>query len=189
MSNASHLRAGLAASLLAASLLFSTPLSTPARAFLTIQREHLTPEEVELVRDNQELDKRTAIFAKAVERRLQALASTPATPSKKEQKESEKWGALPTSTRAQFLSDIAKILDEAITNIDDAALHNDKSPLIPKSLRQLASACNRFLPQLTSMRESAQEGAERDWLEKAVENAEEIIGAAGKLSAEAEKKH
>jgi hypothetical protein len=138
------------------------------------QRESLTPEEVELVRDNQELDKRTAIFVKAVERRLVAITGqqpTPAKPSKKDK-----------------LDEIARILDEAITNIDDASLHNEKSPLIPKALRHLAAACTRMLPQLTSMRASSQEEAERQWLEKGIESMEEIIAASAKLPPEPEKK-
>ena len=155
------------------------------------QRESLTPEEVELVRDNQELDKRTAIFVKAVERRLVAITGqqpTPAKPSKKDKLDEDEWGVLPQSTRKQLLADIARILDEAITNIDDASLHNEKSPLIPKALRHLAAACTRMLPQLTSMRASSQEEAERQWLEKGIESMEEIIAASAKLPPEPEKK-
>src|SRR5918912_937895 len=40
------------------------PLAAPAAAQ---QREHLTPEEIELVRDNQELDARTKVFITAAE--------------------------------------------------------------------------------------------------------------------------
>lgn len=155
----------------------------------TQQRDHLTAEEVELVRDNQELDKRTAVFVKAVERRLLAMSAggAPAASQKKAEKESDKYGALPPSTRAQLLSDVARILDEAATNIDDASLHNEKSSLIPKSLRLLAAACQRFLPQLASARDAARDDSEREWVERAIERAQEVVEAAGKLPADAKK--
>ena len=167
-----------------ASLLFSAilihylfpaaPMARPA------QREHLTPQEIELVRDTQELDRRTDVFIKAVERRVLLLTDPPAA-EKQAQKDAEKWGELPKSTRTQLFSDIARILDEAVTNIDDAAVRSPKSSLLPKSLRKLADACARFLPQLTPMRDRAQDELERDRLEQAIENAQEVVGAANKL--------
>ncbi|HEY0077036.1 MAG TPA: hypothetical protein VGB73_00200 [Pyrinomonadaceae bacterium] len=177
-----------------ASLLLLLTASHAAAVVRLTQRESLTPEEVELVRENQELDKRTAIFVKAVERRLAAITGVQPTvsksskSSKKEKLDEDEWGVLPESTRPQLLADIARILDEAVTNIDDAALHNEKSPLIPKALRHLAAASARMLPQLTSMRAASQEEVERQWLEKSIESLEEIIAAAGKLPAETEKK-
>jgi hypothetical protein len=176
---------------LAAFLLFSVALAAPRFvAASATQREHLTPEEVEMVRDNQELDKRTEVFVKAVERRLAVITGAPQaqTPTKREQKEADKWGAIPKGTRAQLLGDVARILGEAVTNIEDAAIHEEKSPLIPKSLRILGEACKRFLPQLAALRSSVNEDAEREPLEKAVENAQEIIEAADKLPAEVKKK-
>lgn len=156
------------------------------------QREHLTAEEIEQVRDNQELDKRIGVFIKAVERRLQVInGQTPALSKKAEKeaaKDAELYGALPQGTRAQLLSDIANILDEAITNIDDAAIHSEKSPLIPKALRKLAEASERFMPQFVALRDKAQEGAERDWLERSYENAQSIVQAAKKLPEETKKK-
>jgi len=173
--------AKLAPLLLVTALLFH-PLVSPlaALAFTLTQREHLTAEEVEFVRDAQELDRRMAVFIKAAERRLLAITD-PATAAKQEQKEAEKWGAIAASTRAQLLSDIARILDEAITNIDDAGVHNAKSPLIPKSLQKLAEASNSFLPKLTALRSSAAESSERDSLEQAIEHVQTVIEAAGKL--------
>ncbi len=147
------------------------------------QREHLTPEEVELVRDNQMLDARVAVFVKAVERRLLVLSGSQAV-EKDSSKDSEKWGALPKGTRAQLISDVARIMEEAVTNIEDASIRSEKSSLIPKSLRKLAEASNRFLPQLNAMRETTQDEAERDLLEQAIESAQEVVNAAAKLPAE-----
>src|ERR1043165_376407 len=86
------------------------------------QREHLTPEEIELVRDNQELDKRTGVFIHAAERRLLAVTN-PDEFAKEAAKDKDKWGEV-KGTHAQLFYDISKILDEAVVNVDDSALHN-----------------------------------------------------------------
>ncbi|HEX8472870.1 MAG TPA: hypothetical protein VF666_02465 [Pyrinomonadaceae bacterium] len=174
-----------------ASLVLFASLLTAHAASLT-QREHLTPEEIEQVRENQELDKRIGVFVKAVERRMQAATgqSSPLLSKQAQklaQKDEETLGALPPSTRAQLFSDIAKILDEAIVNIDDAAIHAAKSPLVPKALRKLADAAGRILPQLTTMRDAIEAGGERESLELAIENAQSIVEAAKKIPSETKK--
>ncbi|HYE16430.1 MAG TPA: hypothetical protein VD968_18470 [Pyrinomonadaceae bacterium] len=140
------------------------------------RRDHLTPEEIELIRDNQELDKRTEVFIKAAERRLLALTDSAAA-AKQLEKDTEKWGVV-KGTREQLLYDISKILDEAVVNIDDAHLHSPDSPLLRKSLFKLSEAAARFLPQLAPLRQSTQSEKERDILERAIESVEEIVEAA-----------
>jgi hypothetical protein len=141
-------------------------------------RDHLTPQEADMVRDAQELDKRTAVFIKAAERRLLAVNDPNALKQSKD--EIEKWGEL-KGTRADFLYDLSKILDEAITNIDDVSSRDERNPLVPKSIRKLAEASSRILAQLAPLRDKVEAGKERTWLESAVENAQEIVEAAGKL--------
>src|SRR5215207_9905228 len=85
-----------AASLLLA-LCACLSLAAPAPAQ---KREHLTPEEIELVRDNQELDLRTKVFITAAERRLLAVTN-PAESAKNAPKEKEKWGEV-QGTRTQL---------------------------------------------------------------------------------------
>lgn len=147
-------------------------------------RDHLTAEEADLVREEQTLDRRTAVFVKAVERRFLVLTDASAAASKVVQKDSGKWGELPKGTRAELLGDIAKILDEAITNIDDAADRDDKNPMLPKSLRKLSEASTRFLAQLNTMRAAAQSDDEREAIDQAIENAQTIVTAAQKLPPE-----
>ena len=162
-------------------LLVSLPCSASATAR---QREHLTDEEVELVRDNQELDKRTAVFIKAAERRLLAVTS-PEEAAKQSAKDKETWGEV-KGTRAQLLYDISKILDEAVVNIDDSALHNPDSPLLRKSLYMLSEAVGRILPQLDRLRAGAREQTEADQLDRAIETAKEIANAARERGVNAE---
>ncbi|MCA1593637.1 MAG: hypothetical protein LC754_13495 [Acidobacteria bacterium] len=165
-------RAALA--LLLFSLVSSLPATTSTRTHAQ-GREHLTPEEIEQVREAQELDRRTAVFVKAAERRLLALAD-PASLAKQSEKDTEKWGTV-KGTRTQLLGDLSKILEEAVTNIDDAAQRNPKSPLLQKSLRKLSEAVNRFMPQLTPLRDAAQDIRERETVEEVIERAREIIEA------------
>src|SRR5215467_7109271 len=114
------------------------------------QRDHLTPQEVDLVKVAQVLDKRIDVFIKAVERRLMVINGSTNTiaNTKQAKKEAELWGDLPKGSRAELVSDIARILDEAITNIDDVSMHDERNPLIGKSLRKLAQATNTIMEQL-----------------------------------------
>jgi hypothetical protein len=169
----------------AASLLFALCLCLTLAAPAAAQkREHLTPEEIELVRDNQELDLRTGVFIKAAERRLLAVIN-PAESAKNAPKEKEKWGEVQGS-RVQLIYDISKILDEAVVNVDDVAERNPESPLLRKSLYMLSEATGRMLPELTKLREAAASEAEADQLDRALETAREITDAAKERGVTAE---
>lgn len=152
-------------------------------AFAVQRREHLTSQEIDMVRDAQELDRRTAIFIKAAERRMLLLSDPQAPVSKHSQKDFSNMGEIPQSTRAQLFSDLAGILDEAIDNIDNAQEHNVQSSLIPKAVKNLTEASKRFLAQLMPLREKT-EGGERELLEQVIDNLNQIIEASKKLPAE-----
>lgn len=153
----------------------------------TQKREHLTPQEVEMVADTQELDKRIAVFIKIAERRLLAIAN-PSSAQAQSPKEVEKWGELPKGTRANLFYDLARTLDEAINNVDDVATRTPDSALLPKAVRKLAEASARFLLQLTPLRESATADGEREALEQAIDDLQQIIEAAKKLPEETPEK-
>jgi hypothetical protein len=189
LDHAEHARL-LAPALLSALLVAAWGLSAamPHETNAAPQREHLTPEEIEMVRDNQELDKRIGVFIKAAERRFLAVtepssatgaATTTVAARPLVAKDAVKWGEV-KGTRTQLLSDYARILDEAITNIDDTAVRSPTSPLLKKSLNKLAEASRRFLPPLAALRDAAQDETEREALERAIERTQEIIEAAQK---------
>ncbi|CAN5512298.1 hypothetical protein BH20ACI3_BH20ACI3_01200 [soil metagenome] len=161
-------------------------LTSPARVGGQ-SRAHLTTQEVELVKDAQVLDQRIDIFVKAADRRLLVLTGI-APSSKQLKKDSEKWGELPNGSRAELLGDIAKILDEAITNIDDVSARDEKNPLIPKALRKLAAEATRIFDQLRPLREQAKSDIEIARFEELTENAESIVEAVKKLPPPVEKK-
>src|SRR3977135_164089 len=116
-------------------------------------RDHLTDQETELVRFYQELDKRIEVFIKAIDRRFAIVNGTTAPAAKKLIKDEPEWGEAPKGTRAELLGDIAGILDEAITNIDDVSRRDEKSPLLSRSLRKLTASANGYLKQLATLRD------------------------------------
>ena len=166
-------------------LIFSLCTTRETRAVQA--RDHLTEQEVEIVKDTQILDKRIEVFIKAADRRMQVLTGTQATNAKQSKKEAELWGALPTGTRAELIGDIARIFDEAITNIDDVSSRDEKNPLIHKALRNLAAAVTRIVGQLKPMEAQLKGDSELSTFDQLVENAESIIQAANKLPPPAEK--
>jgi len=152
------------------------------------QRDHLTPQEVDLVKEAQMLDKRIEVFIHATDRRLIVLNGTQAANAKLIKKDSELWGDLPTGTHAELFNDIARILDEAITNIDDVSSRDERNPLIAKALRRLAQATSNIMTQIMPFRDQAKGEAEVASLEMLNDNAQQILAAAKKLPPEVEKK-
>lgn len=163
-----------------------TAVALPPRAQSFQARDHLNAEEADLVKDAQVLDQRIEVFVRAADRRL--LVLTGAVDSTHRLKDSEKWGERPTGTRADLLGDIAKILDEAIANIDDVSSRDEKNPLIPKALRKLAAAVTRIFDQLRPMEVQVRGDAEIARFEQLRENGESILEAAKKLPPPIEKK-
>jgi hypothetical protein len=175
-------RAGLSALLLIAFVLLSP--QQPAHAATVQRREHLTEQEVEMVRDTQELDRRAELFIKIAERRLLVVTGAPEA-SSPSAKDLEKWGAVPKGSRSAIFNDLARIFDEAINNVDDVAARTPDSALIPKAVRKLEAAATRFLPQLTALRESANTAdGERESLEQVIDNLQQIVEAAKRLPEE-----
>jgi hypothetical protein len=146
-------------------------------------RDPLTDPESELVRFHQELDKRIEILIKAADRRFAILNNTPQPSIKKLMKDEPDWGELPKGTRAQLLGDIAAILDEAITNIDDVSRRDEKNPLISRSLRRLAAVSNGYVANLNVLRNQTNDDDELAAIARALDNAAQIIEVGGKLPA------
>lgn len=147
------------------------------------QRDHLTDAETDLIRYWQELDKRTEVFIKAADRRWTIINGGTPPPIKKAMKDEPDWGDVPKGTRAELLGDIAGILDEAITNIDNAAGHDSKNPLLSRALRKLNAAASNYVTQLNSWKAKTTNPDEVAALERINDEAQEIIQASGHLPA------
>jgi len=151
----------------------------PARA----QRDHLTDAETDLIRFYQELDKRIEVMIKAADRRFAIINGTAQPATKKLMKDEPDWGEVPKGTRAELLGDIAGILDEAITNIDDVSRRDEKNPLISRSLRKLTAAASAYLNQLNTLKTKVTDADEAAAIERVADNANQILEAGGKLPA------
>ena len=148
-------------------------------------RDHLTDAETDLIRFHQELDKRIEVFIKAIDRRLEIINGVADPKMKKVVKGEPDWGDAPKGTRAELIGDIAGILDEAITNIDDVSRRDEKNPMISRSLRKLTAAANGYLAQLNAMKSKITNPDEIAALERVADNANQIIEAGKNLPAAA----
>ncbi|MBS1811815.1 MAG: hypothetical protein JST84_26885 [Acidobacteria bacterium] len=141
-------------------------LALPAHAQ---KRDHLTEKEVDWVREVQVIDKRIEVFIKAADRRILVLVNPDA---KQPKKEEEKWGPLPTGTKAELLEDYKHILEEAEEKLDDAYSRNDN--LIAKALSKFKEAARKHLEQLRSLESKMTETKELRALAEAIEEAETV---------------
>ena len=144
-------------------------------------RDHLTNEEIELVRDVQTIDGRMEIYVKAIDRRLLVL-NNDNTQARQVEKDSKKWGEFPTGSRLELLLDIKKILQEAIDKIDDVAAHDAKSELIPYAVHILADGVRRFVPELEKLQATATEKREKGVIADSLEFSNQINEAAAKIA-------
>jgi hypothetical protein len=145
------------------------------------RRDYMTDAESDVVRDAQEIDRRIDVLVKMIERRFAVLNNQPFSAGK----DAEKWGEDPKGTRLELLSDISKLLQKAIDDIDDVAAHNRMdSKLFPKAMRNLADASQRFLPQLKAVYDKSPDEREKGVLMSASEFCNQIIEASVKVPKE-----
>lgn len=144
------------------------------------RRDNLTYEEVELIRDVQELDKRMEIYIKTIDRRFLVLDGD-TSQAKQIEKDQYKWGELPAGTRSELFLDIKNILLEAIDKIDDVAENDGKSVLIPPAVHTLADAARRFIPKFQSYAEKTTDKKDLGSLSKSIEFCNQIIEASEKV--------
>jgi hypothetical protein len=162
---------------------------------VSAQRDYLTPEEVELVRDAQEIDRRIDVLTKAIDRRFDVMGVNVGG-MKFSEKDVEKWGDLPKGTKTQLILDIKRILQKAVDDIDDIAQHNmqtdtDKNfggKLFPRAVRNLAAAAKRYQPALRSELDNTKDNADKGPIMDSLDLCDQIVEAVAKLPAEETKK-
>ena len=161
--------------------------SVPAAA----QRDSMTEAEIELVRDNQDIDKRIDVLTKMIDRRFAALGVAVGG-WKPTEKDRSKWGEEPVGTRSELLWDIRQLLQKAIDDIDVVALHNENTvtqnktsgPLFPKGVRSLAAAAARYLPPLESLAAAAKDEREKGLILTSIESCKAILESVTNLPPE-----
>lgn len=166
------------------------------------QRDYFTDAEIELIRNNQEIDKRIDVLIHAIDRRFLVLKLDVSAPARNAK--DEDWGELPKGNRVDLLYDIKRILQKAIDDIDslserpssaiisDPDSPNEKKPkgfevLFPKAVRSLAAAARRYQPVLKAEFDKKNEKAELGSIMDSLEMCDQIIVAVPKLPAEVKK--
>lgn len=158
------------------------------------QHDYLTEQEIELVRDAQDIDDRIHVLTGAIERRFTVLKVTAV--AAKPAKDSDKWGPMPTGTRLELLDDVRKLLQKAIDDVDNAVDHpvvyeDDKNrsekqkkrdaQRFPGAVNSLAAAAKSYVPIFNTLLEQTKDDRERGVILDALDSCQQIIEAAGKL--------
>lgn len=168
------------------------------------RRDYLTDEEIELVRDANEIDRRIDVLVKAIDRRLLVI-NNDTTQEKQLKKDSDKWGELPTGTKTELLSDISNILQKAIDDIDDLASRKELNEKVlqgtaendvdedtkriiktndqkfPAAVHNLADASRKYLPILETFGANAGNEKEKGVILRAIESCNMIIEASAQV--------
>ena len=183
----------------AAAVIASVNISVEAQ-----RRDFLTDDEIEIVRDTQQIDQRVAVLVHAADRRFTALGIANAetgdndkdVKKDKKEKDSDKWGAVPTGTRFELLDDVRRILQKAADDIDNLATRPDSivvegpaknqkpktyKEVFPKAVHILASAAKRFKPILEKQTDLAKDEREKGVILQSIELCGEIINAESQL--------
>lgn len=184
------------------------PVLLAAVAFLLLlpatilcQRDYFTPEEVEIIRDAQQIDRRVDALVRMIDRRFAALNVNVNAPTYKEVKGVE-WGQPPTGSRLDLLIDIKRILQKAVDDIDNLSERpnsmyieepdpKDKHPkkqasfaeLFPIAVHNLAAAANRYGPVLKTELDKTKLPEEKGAILDSIEMCDEIVAAVNKLPA------
>lgn len=165
------------------------------------RRDFMTDEEIELIRDSQDIDARIEVLAKMIDRRFEVLGIEVGG-WKQGGKQSDAWGAAPKGSRLEILSDIKKLLEKAIDDIDNLSEHPDSAPIREKgdkeakkdpqrfsvAVRSLGQAAQRYLPVFRSQLDNSNDDMEKGLLLTSIDFSNQIIEAVGKLSPEVRKK-
>ncbi|MGH9949746.1 MAG: hypothetical protein ACRD6X_21470 [Pyrinomonadaceae bacterium] len=119
------------------------------------KRDYLTEAEIEIVRNNQDVDLRIAVLARMVDRRF-AVIGIQTGGKKPSGKSSDEWGEEPKGTRLEILTDIRQLIEKAIDDIDTLVgrlpekmkEQRKGESIFNKAVRSLAGSANRWLSLL-----------------------------------------
>ena len=166
-------------------LLGVTSTSHPQR------RDPMTEEEIELVRNSQDIDKRIDVLTKMIDRRFAAMGIDVGG-WKQSGKDQETWGDIRTGSKSQLLFDVRELLQKAIDDIDDVAMHNENTLtqnkteglLFPAAVRSLAAAATRYLGPLKTTLATTTDNRDKGLILASIEHCEAIIESVSKLPPE-----
>lgn len=158
------------------------------------RRDFLTDEEIEIVRDAQDIDARIDVLVKMMDRRFGVLGIN-VNGWKEGGKSSASWGESPKGARSELLNDIKKILQKAVDDIDNLAANPNSVPIrdkddkrakkdperFPKAVRALAAASKRYLEPLKMELDRSTRDEEKGSIIDSIDLCNQIIEAVGRL--------
>jgi hypothetical protein len=155
------------------------------------RRDYMTEPEIELVRNNQDIDKRIEMLTKMIDRRFTAMGIEVGG-WKQSEKDNEKWGDIRSGTKSELLYDVRQLLQKAVDDVDDVALHNENTltqnkvggELFPKAVRNLAAAATRYLEPLKATLAKTPDERDKGLILSSIESCQEIIESVKQLPPE-----
>ncbi len=164
------------------------------------RRDFMTEQEIEIIRDAQDIDIRIEVLSRMIDRRFSVLAID-VKGWKDAQKQSDIWGELPKGLRLDLFSDIKKLLQKAVDDIDNLASHPDSAPIREKgdkrtkkdperfgnAVRNLGTAAGRYLAPLKMELDKTTDEKEKGPILDSIDLCDQIIEAVGKLPPEVKK--
>lgn len=142
------------------------------------RRDYMTDPEIEIVREAQEIDLRVGALVRMIDRRFAVLNNEVL----KKEKDDETWGEHPKGTRGELLSDISKLLQKSIDDIDQVVERNSvDAKMFPKAMKHLNASCVRFVPKLKMEYDKAADEKEKGSIMGSLEFCGQITEATAKL--------
>jgi len=154
------------------------------------RRDFVTEQEAELLRKYQSIDQRIDVLVKMIDRRL--VVAGIADVKWRAKKDSVEWGPEPTGTRLELLSDVRRLFQKAVDDIDDVASRSENaaetnfvgSAEFNSAVKKLAAASRRLGPLFESEAERVENPKERGLLLEAADLARQVIEAESNLPKE-----
>ena len=162
-------------------------------SYSSFAKDYLNEQEVDRVREAQEIDKRTMVFLKIATRRLDTIlgvktVEVPQPAKKKDKKEKKKekeeeelsqdYGPDPVGSTSQLLAGYTNAIVEMMDKIDDAYEKRKDDPKLSKALEKVREGGKEQLGRLEQVRAKLKSDEEQRLLEKAIETVKmAVLGA------------
>lgn len=154
------------------------------------RRDFVTEQEAELIRKYQSIDKRIEILIKMIDRRLTVAGV--ADIKWRGKKDSDEWGPEPTGSRLELFSDIRRLFQKAVDDIDDVASRSENSTEtnivgsaeFNSAVHKLADAARRLGPVFEQEAERVENPKERGLLLESADLARQVLEAESNLPKE-----
>src|SRR5947209_4337629 len=156
------------------------------------RRDYMTDEEIEIARNAQDVDVRIEVLVRMADRRFAALGIEVGG-WKASDRDSSTWGPAPKGSRADLFSDIKHLLQKAIDDIDNLAERPDSAPIrdlkdkedaklakedpkrLPRAVKNLAKAAERYEPVLKTALDSTKDPKDNGPILDSIDSCDQIL--------------